>query len=381
MVMMKSKKHTINSKTITIKKLKRFIFIVLILIIIYLIIYLTPRNYEYKYNINGFNVIEKYLKKDREYLFTIKKDNKVFKTISTVKYSPDRKLVNDIKEYKQDNTNCIIIESQKIDNNKICLSNNELVASSLTNIIPEKYLTKNKENYKKYKNIKINLDDKTYLIWNYNSFIKISETEKKELKIFDSDIYNLEIMAKTDKYLIIANYDQKYNYNKLIRINLKNDKIDSIDLKNDISFESRILGIYKNKIYLLDEKNKKEYEINVKNKKTNIVSKNDFGIIYKNNKLEKIKIIKIINDNLKFTDDNYYDYIIENDNLYLKMKNIESKTRVSDLKIKNIVYKNNSEVYYIADDKLYKYDFIYGNQEVFTNFEFNFNYENMVVIY
>lgn len=381
MVVKKLKKHTTNNITTSIKKLRQFIIVALSLIIIYLIIYLTPRNYEYDYKINGFNIKEKYIKKDKEYLFTIKKNDKIYKTIGVSKYTPDRKLINGIKEFNNEDTNCIIIDSKIIANNKLCTKDNELISSSLTNIIPGKYINKKQDNYQKYKNIKINLDDKTYLIWNYNSFIKINETEKKQIKIFDNDIYNLEIMAKVDKYLVIADYDQKYNYNKLIRLNLKNNKIDEINLKNDISFESRILGVYKNKIYLLDEKNKKEYEINVKKKKINIVSKNDFGVIYKNNKQVKSKINKIINDNIEFTSNNYYDYVIENETLYLKIKNISEKIKISNLSIKNIVYQNNEEVYYITDDKLYKYDFIYGNQEIFTNFEFNFNYENMVVIY
>lgn len=381
MVVKKLKKHTTNNITTPIKKLRRFIIVALSLIIIYLIIYLTPRNYEYDYKINGFNIQEKYIKKDKEYLFTIKKNDKIYKTIGVSKYTPDRKLINGIKEFNNKDTNCIIIDSKIIANNKLCTKDNELISSSLTNIIPGKYINKKQDNYQKYKNIKINLDDKTYLIWNYNSFIKINKTEKKQIKIFDNDIYNLEIMAKVDKYLVIADYDQKYNYNKLIRLNLKNNKIDEINLKNDISFESRILGVYKNKIYLLDEKNKKEYEINVKKKKINIVSKNDFGVIYKNNKQVKSKINKIINDNIEFTSNNYYDYVIENETLYLKIKNISEKIKISNLSIKNIVYQNNEEVYYITDDKLYKYDFIYGNQEIFTNFEFNFNYENMVVIY
>ena len=381
MVVKKLKKHTTNNITTSIKKLRQFIIVALSLIIIYLIIYLTPRNYEYDYKINGFNIKEKYIKKDKEYLFTIKKNDKIYKTIGVSKYTPDRKLINGIKEFNNEDTNCIIIDSKIIANNKLCTKDNELISSSLTNIIPGKYINKKQDNYQKYKNIKINLDDKTYLIWNYNSFIKINETEKKQIKIFDNDIYNLEIMAKVDKYLVIADYDQKYNYNKLIRLNLKNNKIDEINLKNDISFESRILGVYKNKIYLLDEKNKKEYEINVKKKKINIVSKSDFGVIYKNNKQVKTKINKIINDNIEFTSNNYYDYVIENETLYLKIKNISEKIKISNLSIKNIVYQNNEEVYYITDDKLYKYDFIYGNQEIFTNFEFNFNYENMVVIY
>ena len=98
MVVKKSKKHTTNNITTSIKKLRRFIIVVLSLIIIYLIIYLTPRNYEYDYKINGFNIQEKYIKKDKEYLFTIKKNDKIYKTIGVSKYTPDRKLINSINK-------------------------------------------------------------------------------------------------------------------------------------------------------------------------------------------------------------------------------------------------------------------------------------------
>ena len=63
------------------------------------------------------------------------------------------------------------------------------------------------------------------------------------------------------------------------------------------------------------------------------------------------------------------------------MRNTNTKIKVSNLEVKYITYANNDEVYYISEDKLYKYDFIYGEVEIINDFEFNFNYENMVVIY
>lgn len=375
------RKHTTNNTMTSIKKLKLLIFIIFLILSIYLFIYFIPKNYNFSYNIDGFKIKEEYDKKSKLYIFTVSKNKYEFKTISTHKYTPKRKLINSIDEFDGDNSKCIIINSEFIDNNRLCISNNEMLDSRLLDLIPKKYYKTKKDNIKKHQNITINLDDKTYLIWNYNSFLKINESTKKQIKLFNEDIYNLKIMTKIDDYLVLADYDQKYNFNKLIRLNLKTDKIDEIELKNDVSFDSRILGTYKNNIYILDEKNKKEYEINIKKKKVNIVNKNGLGIIYNNNNLEKVNLNKIINNNISFTMEQNYNYILENGNLYLKMRNTNTKIKVSNLEVKYITYANNDEVYYISEDKLYKYDFIYGEVEIINDFEFNFNYENMVVIY
>jgi hypothetical protein len=105
------------------------------------------------------------------------------------------------------------------------------------------------------------------------------------------------------------------------------------------------------------------------------------GKVYQNNEWQKIKINKIITDKINFEYSTLYTYKLEDNTLYLYQKNMNKKIKISDKSVKNIVSVNNDEVYYIADDKLYKYDFSYGEEEILEYFELNFNYNNMIFVY
>ena len=360
---------------------KYTIVFILLLVILILIFRLLPKDYEINYKVNDFTIVEKYLKKDKMYVFNISKNKQKYETISTKKYSTKRKLVNKIKSYDEDNISCVVIDSEKIDNNILCIKDGKNIDYNLTNILPKKYYKKYKKNEKEYENISINfIDDKTYLVWDYTGYYKLNKNKTEKVKLFKSDIYNPQLSTIMDKYIIIADYNQKYNFNKLLKVNIESKKIDIIDLKYDIAFDSNIIGVYKNNIYILDEKNKKEYEINIKREECNRINKDGYGKILENGTWKKYKINKIITDHIIFKDNKYNDYKIKN-NLYLYQKNIKKPILISDKEIKNIVYKDEQEVYYIVDQKLYKYNFEYGENKVLDYFELNFNYDNMILIY
>lgn len=364
------------------KRGKRLIFLILFLMLSCEVYKLIPKNYTLNYKIDNYNIEETYLKKDKMYIFKMSKNKKTYETISTNKYTFKRKLITKIKEYSKDNISCIVIDSKRINNNILCLDDNERIDYNLTDILPEKYYTKYKENNKKYNNIDINLvDNTTYLVWNYKEFYKINKETLQTIKLFKNDVYNIDILSIIDKYLIMADYNQKYNYNKLIRINLENNKIDEIELNEDISFDSKIIGDYKNNIYILDEKNKKEYEINIKKKNMSIVSKNNMGKILQNGKWNKIKINKIITNDIIFNSDYYNTYKIIDNTLYMYQKNVEKGVKISNKDIKKIVYFDDEQVYYIVGQELYKYDYEHGETMILNYFELNFNYENMIYIY
>lgn len=364
------------------KRLRNLIFLIICIVIIYLIIYFVPKNYEFNYKVDGYTIIEKYSKKDKMYTFTVEKKDKKYEFISTNKYNPNRKLIRKLEEFNDKKTSCIVIDSDILDMNIYCVKNNEMIDYRLTKVIPKKYIKKNNSKNIKYQDIKLNLvDDKSYFIWNYTGFYKIANNTKEKISVFKEDVYNLDINVIIDKYLILADYDQKYNFNKFKMINLDNNEIEEIEFDYEISFDSRIIGTYKNSFYLIDEKNKKEYEINIKKKNVEIISKNKYGKILKDNEFEKVKINKIITDDLKFEYNQYYSWNIDDDNLYLIQKGTKNRIKVSNNKIKNIVYFTDTECYYVVDDNLYKYSFKYGEEKVLSYFELNFNYENMIYIY
>ena len=55
--------------------------------------------------------------------------------------------------------------------------------------------------------------------------------------------------------------------------------------------------------------------------------------------------------------------------------------KISENKVKDIVYYDNESVYYLVDDILYKYSSEYGEVKIMSDFEWNFNYNNMIFVY
>ena len=155
---------------------------------------------------------------------------------------------------------------------------------------------------------------------------------------------------------------------------MENGKVIEINSEYDISFDSIFIGDYKNKVYLVDKKEKKEYTINIKKEK---VEQIDFQII-KNNKVEKTTYNKIINNNLNFISNNNHFYLIQNDILYKKINDI--KIKISDKKVSKIIDYIDGTIYYLSENNLYMYNEYEGEVLLLSNFEWNFNNKNIIYI-
>ena len=359
-------------------KLKTLLLFLISIVIIYCIVYFLPKNYKFEYQVDGFNVVEAYNKKDKLYTIKIEKKKNTFEFIGTNGHVSKRKLINKVEEYSNEDTTCIIVDSDIINHPISCIQEDELIDYHLTkDVLPKRYYKEENKKETTYKELTLNnLDNTTYYIWNYQGFYKVNKNEQKEIDVFETDTYDIKLATIIKDYLVVADYDQKYNFNKFKLINLKNNKVSEFKFKEDISFDSRILGVHKNNFYILDEKNEIEYEVNIKKKKITKVN----GKLYQNGKWEKVNIHKIKTDNLKF--ENPKDYIYEiKDGLVMYQRGFKTPIKISDKEVKTIVYENNDTVYYIADDSLYKYNFEDGERKVLSYFELNFNYENMIIIY
>lgn len=370
-----------NKSIINIIQKNKKIFFLLLLFIFFAVFYFFPKNYTKTYTRGNYEIKETYNKQDKLYTIKIKSKEKEYEYIEEKSYTPKRKIITKITEYKEDNASCIVANSSVLQEHVVCLKEKNYVDYHLLpKILPEKFYKQPQEEVKKYKDIQINLvDDKTYLIWNYKGIYKINKESTKEISLFKNDAYSIDLAAIVNHYFVVANYDQKYNFNTLKVVNLKNDKVSEINLNTDISFDTRILGVYKNNLYLLDEKNEVEYEINIKKKK--VTKMKNSGKIYKKNKFETVNINQIISKKLTFENNENYSYKIQDNGIYVLQKGIAKETQISDKKSKKIVYYDNTTIYYIVEDKLYKYDIKYKETEILSYFELNFNYENMIFIY
>ena len=235
---------------------------------------------------------------------------------------------------------------------------------------------------KKVDNILLYDDDSAnYLLWNYKGFNYINENSNKSIKLLNNDLYNIKIVARIDNLLLMANYNQQYNFNKFIIINMENGKKDYWAIDYEISMDSYILGINNKSVFLVDKKNKVEYEIVPYRKKMRIVgNENKKGIIYRDG-FEDISMSKLINDELQFSSSEVFNYSIVDNKLYLSLYQHGDKILISEEPELKIVEQIDDTVYYLSKDQLCVYSPYNGKKLLMEYSEWNFNSENMVFVY
>lgn len=365
------------------RKLKIKNIIIMVLIIIILCLLLKPKNYLVDYKINDYNVKEQYNKDTKEYYFQISNDHYYYEYYIQSNYKLNRKLIKNINEVSNDKYYCIIPQIKDLTSVPLCNNGTINVDYNLVdediknsfNISQQKSVeSKNVDNITIYNTI-----NKKYLLWNYHNFIYINNDEDKTLSLFDADYYNIKLAKIIGEYLLIPNYDQGYEFNEFIIINLKTLKTKKWKIKYDISVDSYILGSYDKSIYLVDKNNLIEYEIVPSHQKIRIVgTSTKDGTIYQNG-FNKISLNKLVQEEYKFIYNNSYHYIIDDNMLFMNTNN--SKTLISNKNVKFIVYEGKFEVYYLVDQDLYYYNQELGEVKLMTNFEWNFNFQNMIFPY
>ena len=364
------------------KENKILILLVIIIFIIILYNVLKVRSYTKKYKINNYNVMEEYDKKKQTYTFAITKDELKYSYSIESKYIRGKKKIKEISSYFNTDYKCVIPDIKNLDSIPLCIQNenNELIDYRLTDIDFGIKEQDTKVNLKK-DNLTIENTLDNYLVWNYKSFYNINNNKIEEIKLFKKDIYDIHLATILNNYLVIPDYDSEYNFNTFYIYDLDKKSLSSWETKYDISFDSYIAGSYDKSIYLVDKKNKIEYEIVPSHKKIRIVgtSKKD-GVIYQE-KFKNISLQKLINKEYNFSKNIGYNYFIESKKLYLKMSDSPNKIVVSTMDDLKIMDQNKDKVYFLSKDKLYVYSPLSGLKLLLENFEWNFNYENMIFVY
>lgn len=348
------------------KKLIIFILFFIVVFGIYLYFYFIPKDYEIKYDVDGFEVTETYNKKEKIYYYLI--DNK-YDFIVEKKYSNKRRLLQKIES----SDNCITSSFKDDILNEICYieEENYQVISNLTQ--PKKIAEQ--------KNVTIyNYDNSIYTLWNYKGVYLIEEGRFEDIDLIKKSIYNNRLSVLIDYLFVLPDYDNT-EYNSFILVDVENGKKTVWDIDYEISSDSYVLGTYEDDIYLVDRKNKIEYKINPFRKKIEIVGTNEKkGTIY-NNGFEGISLVKLTSKDYEFTYNSFYNYFVENDNLFLSYLDKKNKTKISSFDGGEIIKIDNETIYYLTDFTLYKFSPNEGNIKLLENFEWNFNKSNQIFIY
>lgn len=362
------------------KRLYIFQFVCITLFILFLIILFIPKNYIKKYVINDIEISEKYSKKNKNYYFTFKYNDIELDYLVESKYHIERSLIKEVDIKKDKNNNfCIIPSSDKLTFVPLCYDNEKIVHYSFVNkelkSKLEANLFKKEKLIETYKDIEIYNQEYTYLLWNYDSFYYFNKDEKKKIDIFDKELYNINLIGYTKDYLVLADYDSNYTFNKMYTIDFKKGNLKQFNLDRNIYFDSYFIGYEKNRIYIVDNKEGLMYEWNAKNGELESIRSK----VLKEGIWENVSIKTLLNKKETFTYKSNFHYELIDNKLYLDYKQ-DLKTLV-DTNIKSIVKTDNEDIFYLKDSELYHFSPEKGIEKLLNYFEWNFNFERMIYIY
>lgn len=367
------------------KKKLRLLLIIFLIITFLLLIIFKDNSYSKVYDIDEYKVTEEFNDKQSYYYFQIKYNSLDYELLINHKYSGE-KLITNITKYSEKEELCLVLELTIGNSTLVCSKDNKLInwnliSDNLKDKIPSELIKEYSENSYTEKDITIfnNIDSKIY-IWNYKGFDIIENGKLKTLNIFDDDVYDTNLIAKVNNYIIIPNYNQKYNFNKIIILNTKTDEIEEWELNYEISYDSYVMGSYENSIYLVDIKNKIQYELVPHKQKARIIAtKNSQGLIYKK-EWQKMTVNQMINNKETFTFNIIYNYQISNHILHLSYINSPNTIQVTNNQVDKIVAINDNEVYYLSQNKLFYFNIYDGEKLLAQKEEWLFNNENKIFI-
>ncbi len=358
-----------------------FIFLIALITLISLF---STKSYSIEYSIFEYDISENYDKEKQLYYFEVTNNDITYPFIYSSEYQKERKIIKDIKEYKEEDYICLKIDGSLIKSYPLCSYKDKVIDYHLVpDTIKEKiseYIkipssTEIKDgNYEIY-----NIEDEL-LIWSYKGFKYIKNGKSKMINIFKDDIYEIPLATKINNYIFIPDYEQKYNFDKAYVINLETLEVEEWNLRYEISFDSYIIGTNDRSIFLIDKKNRKEYELVPERKRMRIVSKSGKGVLYNKGSLYKESMSKLVTKEYSFEYQRPYNYTLINNKLYLTYVDSTIKTKISNQEITSIVHTSNDNVYYLIKDTLYRYNLKYGETKIMKYSEWNINYKNLIFI-
>lgn len=367
----------------------------------------SKKCYSITYNIGKYTINEEYNNRIKNgYYFNIIKDDSVY----SYEFHGDflgKKIVTDIKSYND----CILpIFNGEIIFDITCPINKHLSSGifymylhNMSDVSDElnKFVESIGEyDINKFKDDATSVDIDKYELYNDNITKNISvETYRgiiindKKIDLFDSDQYN-KLSIYTNNYYVVPTYKTNYEFNELYIINLNTKKVKTLKFEYNISYSSYVQGIYNDIIYLMDEDNKKQYEIDCKKLQIRKIGDLSNNInIYENGKWFRKTIADVVENKYKFDfknyrekidDNNYRDTI--NDFIYSYVKKDDGyevyksnkytpniKNYLFDLSDVNSVIYDGDYLYFKKDNYIGRYSEKTGIKKIIQSNELLFN--------
>jgi len=339
--------------------MKRIIFFVIFLAIAYLafqygVVFLKDNHnidYSLKLGDKEYFINERFIKnvKDEYYLVTLKVDDKKFVFDVDNNFNKRRNIVLDMMIYENKDLLCIypIFLNEKTIGNLECNIDGKLydyfAIKDLYNLKPfietlPGYAEEleNSDKFEQYSDLKIFtknvLPKERIILYNYKSIANISSEKIQYTDFSIKDVYANKNGILVGKYYVVPDGNTVGVHSYMLILDVTTNTSEKLPLRNELSSNYYINGVVDNKLYIFDKSNLTQYSINPEHNEIRIEGNKDMGCrAYKDGKWVDVTVYDMLNDELKFTEDN------------------------SDININSeIVYRNNRYYYYEIGDVFYK---------------------------
>lgn len=410
--------------------MKKLLKTLLLLIILYFALKLCIKywgqGHEISYKIDEITINEKLSINQKNeidnYLITLKDNDFNIQLQILDNFNKDTKIVKKVYVEKINNQICLlpIFKNNKIITDIMCINDNIITNyNNLKGSIHEldnfaSRMTEHGYDFKQYENNLKNYDsDRTVILYrdniikdhfiglnDYRGVMIINNKDQKlnSINLFTKDIYDVSLAIGLNNKYIIFDYNSKYQFNKIYIVDLVNNKKKELKTNYKISNDSKIIGSYKDSIYVIDYDDKVEYEINLKKETVKEIGDKDKGYLTSNCKeLVEIDGSDIFKQNYKMPDCRevqktskydkidliggqksgyYYYYQKTIDGYKVYRANVlapEQKLYITTLDDLDHIQYSNKFIYYLKDNQINYYSDATGIRTLLENSEFEFN--------
>ena len=360
--------------------MKKNIGIIFLIFLVVILIKYFSSNYEINYKLDGHNVKTVY--KDKRYYISIddKYNFDIYKKRSLSKLK-----IKKIESIESEDLKCLYPVIKNVNTYPLCYLKDEYIDY---NLIDDELLSKYKKEFDDvsdgnfYFNKNLSKNEYIYL-WNYKGFYKMNSDVLETIDMFEEGKYDNSLMYQFGNKILLPDYNEEYIFKKFYLINMENGKSNIINSDYEISYNSYVVGNIKNKVYLFDLKELKLFEIDTKKLTTELIGSEEFGYYkFDNGKKVPVKVSEYKNKEIYYDNNvkSNYTYEIENNTLYKTINESNLKLKVFEGKNIKLISEYKNILYFVSEDKLYRYDSI-NLYKVFNYFELNFNNNNIIYIY
>ncbi len=235
---------------------------------------------------------------------------------------------------------------------------------------------------------------------NYKGLSLINQKDVyKNIELFTSDIYTKTMTIFDGSFYLSADYNQKYTFNELFKIDIKSGKKETLISNTALNLDGYFMGVIDENAYFFDKSRKEQYSVSLENKQIRKNGNQDTGIqIYENGAWKDVSSYVAYQNKLTFHQEkivdqkyqqfdrvdkigthkagSYYFYQKDGNVYHVYKAPILNETQYTYLfdttNIEQVVYQNDF-IYYIYDKDVRYYSDMTGSKTVLSNSEFAYN--------